>query len=130
MPDTVLPAPVKFCCVSFFPGRQYASDVITVTIKKMEELGIFSSLTDANGREKAKRNKFFDILIRSVLCSVLPCLNAESHFHSVHAEKEIKPNKTKIQKGYFKNLNYSVCFADCNFSPSERTVDGPDTNLG
>lgn len=70
----------------------------------MEELGTFSSLTDANGREKAKKNKFFDILIRSVLCSVLPCLNAESHSRSVHAEKEIKPNKTKIQKGYFKKL--------------------------
>ncbi|NWZ34147.1 DRC9 protein, partial [Brachypodius atriceps] len=48
-----------------YADMQYASDVITVTIKKMEELGIFSSLTDANVREKAKRNKFFDILIRS-----------------------------------------------------------------
>ncbi|NXQ24853.1 DRC9 protein, partial [Alaudala cheleensis] len=48
-----------------YADRQYASDVITVTIKKMEELGTFSSLTDANEREKAKKNKFFDILIRS-----------------------------------------------------------------
>ncbi|XP_066049961.1 dynein regulatory complex protein 9 [Chamaea fasciata] len=47
-----------------YADRQYASDVITVTIKKMEELGTFSSLTDANEREKAKKNKFFDILIR------------------------------------------------------------------
>ncbi|NXB81500.1 DRC9 protein, partial [Donacobius atricapilla] len=48
-----------------YADRQYASDVITVTIKKMEELGTFSSLTDANEREKAKKKKFFDILIRS-----------------------------------------------------------------
>lgn len=72
MPDTVLPAPVKYCCVPFLPGRQYASDVITVTIKNMEELGTFSSLTDANERERAKKNKFYDILIRSVLYIVLP----------------------------------------------------------
>ncbi|XP_030136112.4 dynein regulatory complex protein 9 isoform X1 [Taeniopygia guttata] len=47
-----------------YADRQYASDVITVTIKKMEELGTFSSLTDANEREKAKKGKFYDILIR------------------------------------------------------------------
>ncbi|XP_053807249.1 dynein regulatory complex protein 9 isoform X2 [Vidua chalybeata] len=47
-----------------YADRQYASDVITVTIKKMEELGTFSSLTDANEREKAKKDKFYDILIR------------------------------------------------------------------
>ncbi|KAI1235909.1 IQ domain-containing protein G [Lamprotornis superbus] len=47
-----------------YADRQYASDVITVTIKNMEELGTFSSLTDANEREKAKKNKFYDILIR------------------------------------------------------------------
>lgn len=127
MPNTVLPAPVKYCCVPFLPGRQYASDVITVTIKKMEELGTFSSLTDANEREKARKGKFYDILIRSVLCSVLPCLNAESHSHSVHVEKEIKHNEAKIQKGYLlklieyiKYLNYSVCFTNSIFSPLER----------
>ncbi|NXL73760.1 DRC9 protein, partial [Leptocoma aspasia] len=48
-----------------YADRQYASDVITVSMKKMEEFGIFSSLTNANKREKAKKNKFFDILIRS-----------------------------------------------------------------
>ncbi|NWS83262.1 DRC9 protein, partial [Toxostoma redivivum] len=47
-----------------YADRQYASDVITVTIKNMEEFGTFSSLTDANEREKAKKNKFYDILIR------------------------------------------------------------------
>uniref|UniRef100_A0A8D2MHK7 IQ motif containing G n=1 Tax=Zonotrichia albicollis TaxID=44394 RepID=A0A8D2MHK7_ZONAL len=47
-----------------YADRQYASDVITVTIKKMEELGTFSSLTDANEREKARKGKFYDILIR------------------------------------------------------------------
>ncbi|NWV59152.1 DRC9 protein, partial [Malurus elegans] len=45
--------------------RQYASDVITVTIKKMEELGTFNTLTDANEREKAKKSKFSDFLTRS-----------------------------------------------------------------
>ncbi|NXE60903.1 DRC9 protein, partial [Calcarius ornatus] len=48
-----------------YADRQYASDVITVTIKNMEELGTFSSLTDANEREKARKGKFYDILIRS-----------------------------------------------------------------
>ncbi|NXR23980.1 DRC9 protein, partial [Cinclus mexicanus] len=48
-----------------YADRQYASDVITVTIKNMEEFGTFNSLTDANEREKAKKNKFYDILIRS-----------------------------------------------------------------
>ncbi|NXU18780.1 DRC9 protein, partial [Pardalotus punctatus] len=45
--------------------RQYASDVITITIKKMEKFGTFNSLKDANEREKARRSKFFDILNRS-----------------------------------------------------------------
>ncbi|NXE39613.1 DRC9 protein, partial [Ptilorrhoa leucosticta] len=48
-----------------YADRQYASDVITVTIKKMEETGTFSTLTDANEREKAKKSKLYDILIRS-----------------------------------------------------------------
>ncbi|NWW08673.1 DRC9 protein, partial [Oreocharis arfaki] len=48
-----------------YADRQYASDVITITIKKMEETGTFSTLTDANEREKAKKSKLFDILIRS-----------------------------------------------------------------
>ncbi|NWR62370.1 DRC9 protein, partial [Bucorvus abyssinicus] len=45
--------------------RQYASDVITVTMKKMQESGTFNSLTEANEREKAKKSKFHDLLIRS-----------------------------------------------------------------
>ncbi|XP_027739913.1 dynein regulatory complex protein 9 [Empidonax traillii] len=44
--------------------RQYASDVITVTMKKLQESGIFNSLTEANEREKEKKSKFDDILIR------------------------------------------------------------------
>ncbi|XP_021250748.1 IQ domain-containing protein G isoform X2 [Numida meleagris] len=44
--------------------RQYVSDVITATVKKMEESGTFDSLTEANGREKAKKSNFSDILIR------------------------------------------------------------------
>ncbi|KGL91950.1 IQ domain-containing protein G, partial [Charadrius vociferus] len=44
--------------------RQYASDVITVTMKKMQESGTFNSLTEANEREKEKKTKFHDILIR------------------------------------------------------------------
>ncbi|NXK11485.1 DRC9 protein, partial [Herpetotheres cachinnans] len=45
--------------------RQYASDVITITMKKMRELGTFNSLTEANEREKARKSKFHDVLIRS-----------------------------------------------------------------
>ncbi|KAJ7421246.1 IQ domain-containing protein G [Pitangus sulphuratus] len=44
--------------------RQYASDVITVTMKKMQESGVFNSLTEANEREKEKKSKFYDVLIR------------------------------------------------------------------
>ncbi|NWX09816.1 DRC9 protein, partial [Caloenas nicobarica] len=44
--------------------RQYASDVITATMKKMQESGTFNSLTEANEREKAKKSKFNDVLIR------------------------------------------------------------------
>lgn len=83
----------------------------------MEELGTFNSLTDANEREKARKGKFHDILIRSVLCSVLPCLSAESHSHSVHAEKEIKPNKTEIQKGYLLKLELFCLFCKLQVFP-------------
>ncbi|NXK52971.1 DRC9 protein, partial [Chauna torquata] len=44
--------------------RQYASDVITATMKQMQESGTFNSLIEANGREKAKKSKFHDVLIR------------------------------------------------------------------
>ncbi|XP_009466777.1 PREDICTED: IQ domain-containing protein G [Nipponia nippon] len=44
--------------------RQYATDVITVTMKKMQESGTFNSLTEANEREKAKKSKIHDILTR------------------------------------------------------------------
>ncbi|XP_064522232.1 dynein regulatory complex protein 9 [Pseudopipra pipra] len=44
--------------------RQYASDVIAVTMKKMQESGIFNSLTEANEREKEEKSKFYDVLIR------------------------------------------------------------------
>ncbi|OXB75661.1 UNVERIFIED_CONTAM: hypothetical protein H355_001305 [Colinus virginianus] len=44
--------------------RQYVSDVITATMKKMEESGTFDSLIEANGREKAKKSNFNDVLIR------------------------------------------------------------------
>ncbi|NXG10307.1 DRC9 protein, partial [Sakesphorus luctuosus] len=44
--------------------RQYASDVITVTMKNMQESGIFNSLTEANERENEKKSKLYDILIR------------------------------------------------------------------
>ncbi|KFQ56168.1 IQ domain-containing protein G, partial [Nestor notabilis] len=44
--------------------RQYASNVITATMKKMQESGTFNSLTEANEREKGKKSKFHDVLIR------------------------------------------------------------------
>ncbi|NXP76901.1 DRC9 protein, partial [Ramphastos sulfuratus] len=61
-----IPASVNYYCVPFLLGRQYASDVITVTMKKMQESGTFDSLTEAIEREKAKKSKFHNFLIRSV----------------------------------------------------------------
>ncbi|NWU99079.1 DRC9 protein, partial [Upupa epops] len=46
--------------------RQYASDVITVTMEKMLECGTFNSLTEANEKEKAKKSKFYDFLVREM----------------------------------------------------------------
>ncbi|XP_053930724.1 dynein regulatory complex protein 9 isoform X2 [Cuculus canorus] len=43
---------------------QYASDVITATMKKLQESGTFNILTEANEREKAKKNKCHDALVR------------------------------------------------------------------
>ncbi|NXU49244.1 DRC9 protein, partial [Turnix velox] len=45
--------------------RQYANDVITVTMKEMQELGTFNILTEANEKEKEKKSKFHDVLVRS-----------------------------------------------------------------
>uniref|UniRef100_A0A8C9NPH7 IQ motif containing G n=1 Tax=Serinus canaria TaxID=9135 RepID=A0A8C9NPH7_SERCA len=126
-----------YCCVPFLPGRQYASDVITVTIKKMEELGTFSSLTDANEREKARKGKFYDILIRSVLCSVLPCLNAESHSHSVHVQKEIKHNKLQettaivdTENNYMKkNTDLQIQLTQKKCSSAENALEKEIQNL-
>ncbi|NXS85873.1 DRC9 protein, partial [Erpornis zantholeuca] len=47
-----------------YADRQYASEVLAITIKKMEETGAFTTLTDANEREKAKKSKLYDILMR------------------------------------------------------------------
>ncbi|NWR84877.1 DRC9 protein, partial [Furnarius figulus] len=44
--------------------RQHASDVITATMKEMEESGIFNSLREANERDKGKKSKFHDIVTR------------------------------------------------------------------
>ncbi|XP_005142366.3 dynein regulatory complex protein 9 [Melopsittacus undulatus] len=44
--------------------RQYASDVITATMKRMQESGTFNSLTEANEKEEEKKSKFHDVLIR------------------------------------------------------------------
>uniref|UniRef100_A0A8C0EI59 IQ motif containing G n=1 Tax=Bubo bubo TaxID=30461 RepID=A0A8C0EI59_BUBBB len=97
VPDTIVSAPIKYSCVPFLPGRQYASDVITVTMKKMQELGKFNSLTEANEREKAKKSKFHDFLIRSVLCSVLSCLTAQSQNNMIaYLRDELQEMKTKM----------------------------------
>ncbi|NWX91275.1 DRC9 protein, partial [Nothoprocta ornata] len=44
--------------------RQYVSDVITSTMIKMQESGTFSSLPEAIEREKEKKSKLHDILLR------------------------------------------------------------------
>ncbi|NWZ61942.1 DRC9 protein, partial [Acrocephalus arundinaceus] len=79
-----------------YADRQYASDVITVTIKKMEEFGTFSSLTDANEREKAKKNKFFDVLIRSEKGKKeIKALEKQLHDVKKQADKDLQ-NKDKV----------------------------------
>ncbi|XP_051482796.1 dynein regulatory complex protein 9 isoform X1 [Apus apus] len=44
--------------------RQYASDTITATMKEMQESGTFNTLTEAVEKERARKNKFQDLLIR------------------------------------------------------------------
>ncbi|NXC01857.1 DRC9 protein, partial [Orthonyx spaldingii] len=86
--------------------RQYASDVITVTIKKMEESGIFSSLTDANEREKARKSKFYDILIREekgkkeikALQKQLQDVKKQSEKDLQNQDKAIEHLKHKLQE--------------------------------
>uniref|UniRef100_A0A8C6JCP9 Uncharacterized protein n=1 Tax=Melopsittacus undulatus TaxID=13146 RepID=A0A8C6JCP9_MELUD len=85
------------CCIPFLPGRQYASDVITATMKRMQESGTFNSLTEANEKEEEKKSKFHDVLIRSVLCSVLPCLTAESQNAMIlNLKDELQEIKAKV----------------------------------
>ncbi|NXX87361.1 DRC9 protein, partial [Urocolius indicus] len=55
---------LSYCCIPFLPGRQYASDIITATLKTTEEYGTFNSLIEAK-REKAKKTEVYDLLIRS-----------------------------------------------------------------
>ncbi|XP_072201036.1 dynein regulatory complex protein 9 isoform X2 [Excalfactoria chinensis] len=61
---TKLSAPSADYLQKIQADRQYVSDVITATMKKMEESGTFDSLIEANGREKAKKSNLNDILIR------------------------------------------------------------------
>lgn len=89
---------INYCCIHFLPGRQYASDVITATMKEMQESGTFNSLIEANGRENAKKNKFHDTLIRSELTSVFFCFTAQSQSPfplSRCYKKEVNKNKQK-----------------------------------
>ncbi|KFU84253.1 IQ domain-containing protein G, partial [Chaetura pelagica] len=44
--------------------RQYANDTITATMKEMQESGTFNTLTEAVERERARKNKIQDLLIR------------------------------------------------------------------
>uniref|UniRef100_A0A663MZR1 IQ motif containing G n=1 Tax=Athene cunicularia TaxID=194338 RepID=A0A663MZR1_ATHCN len=89
--------PMKYSCILFLPGRQYARDVITVTMKKVQESGKFNSLTEANEREKAKKSKFHDFLIRSVLHSVLSCLTAQSRNNMIaYLRDELQEMRTKM----------------------------------
>ncbi|KAM4895487.1 dynein regulatory complex protein 9 [Sylvia borin] len=79
-----------------YADRQYASDVITFTIKKMEEFGTFSSLTDANEREKTKKNKFFDILIREEKGkSEIKALQKQLQDVKTQADKDLQ-NRDKV----------------------------------
>ncbi|NXG55148.1 DRC9 protein, partial [Hemiprocne comata] len=44
--------------------RQYASDVITATMKEMQESGTFNTLTEAIESERARKSKIQDLLIK------------------------------------------------------------------
>uniref|UniRef100_A0A663MZY7 IQ motif containing G n=1 Tax=Athene cunicularia TaxID=194338 RepID=A0A663MZY7_ATHCN len=83
-----LKTPMKYSCILFLPGRQYARDVITVTMKKVQESGKFNSLTEANEREKAKKSKFHDFLIRSEGKKEIKSL--EKQLQDVKKETEIE----------------------------------------
>ncbi|NWH35355.1 DRC9 protein, partial [Chloropsis hardwickii] len=82
-----------------YADRQYTSDVITVTIKKMEKFGTFGSLTDANEREKAKKNKFFDILIRSEKGNKeIKALQKQLHDFKKQTDQDVQ-NRDKVIEG-------------------------------
>lgn len=96
----------KLLLCSFSSRRQYASDVITVTMKKMQESGTFNSLTEANEREKAKKSKFHDLLIRSVLHSTL-LLNC-SNPKSILPQYMLKRKKNQPILGHRKDSAFST----------------------
>ncbi|NXI43590.1 DRC9 protein, partial [Galbula dea] len=82
--------------------RQYASDVITVTMEKMQESGTFHSLTEANEREKAKKSKFRDFLIREEE-GKKEIKSLEKQLQDVKKETEIELKNRDTMIVYLKN---------------------------
>lgn len=99
---------INYCCIHFLPGRQYASDVITATMKEMQESGTFNSLIEANGRENAKKNKFHDTLIRSELTSVCFCFTAQSQSPFPLSRCYKKETNKNTKSRYRKDATFSA----------------------
>nr|XP_013050450.2 dynein regulatory complex protein 9 isoform X1 [Anser cygnoides]XP_047932801.1 dynein regulatory complex protein 9 isoform X1 [Anser cygnoides]XP_047932802.1 dynein regulatory complex protein 9 isoform X1 [Anser cygnoides] len=82
--------------------RQYASDVITATMKEMQESGTFNSLIEANGRENAKKSKFHDILIRE----------EEGKKEIKSLQKQLQDVKKETEMEFQNRDNMIVCLKD------------------
>ncbi|XP_062485010.1 dynein regulatory complex protein 9 isoform X3 [Pezoporus occidentalis] len=79
--------------------RQYASDVITATMKRMQESGTFNSLTEANEREEAKKSKFHDVLIREQEGKKqIKSLEKQLQYVKKQTETELKKLKSKTDE--------------------------------
>uniref|UniRef100_A0A8B9FNK8 Uncharacterized protein n=1 Tax=Amazona collaria TaxID=241587 RepID=A0A8B9FNK8_9PSIT len=76
--------------------RQYASDVITATLKRMQKSGTFNSLTEANEKEEAKKSKFHDVLIRSEGKKQIKSLEKQLQDVKKQTETELKSRDAMI----------------------------------
>uniref|UniRef100_A0A8V5FHX6 Uncharacterized protein n=1 Tax=Melopsittacus undulatus TaxID=13146 RepID=A0A8V5FHX6_MELUD len=76
--------------------RQYASDVITATMKRMQESGTFNSLTEANEKEEEKKSKFHDVLIRSEGKKQIKSLEKQLQDVKKQTETELKSRDAMI----------------------------------
>ncbi|XP_051482797.1 dynein regulatory complex protein 9 isoform X2 [Apus apus] len=79
--------------------RQYASDTITATMKEMQESGTFNTLTEAVEKERARKNKFQDLLIREEEGKKeIKALKKQLQAVKKETEIELKKLKSKTDK--------------------------------